>query len=179
MQFLLPLSRSRSQTDTAVPYTADHDSHSCSSSCLFHEADRRQTQPSLTQQIATPTRRFSLAEGRLTSSSSSCLSGRPFYESRSQKPSCSSSYRRSPDSTLRQINPCLSGSLWARKADPRLTQQPVLFAVLGRAFSRKPIAKTLMQFLLLPIARLDAQAVPLLPSRRSLSTLPRGPVTSS
>ena len=32
---------------------------SCSSSCLFHEADRRQTQPSLTQPVATPTRRFS------------------------------------------------------------------------------------------------------------------------
>ena len=40
---------------------------SSSLSCLFHKADRRQTQPSLTQPIATPTRRFSPAEGRLTS----------------------------------------------------------------------------------------------------------------
>ena len=34
---------------------------SCSPSCLFHEADRRLTQPSLTQQVATPTSRFFLA----------------------------------------------------------------------------------------------------------------------
>ena len=33
-------------------------------SCLFHEADRRQTQPSPTQQITTPTSRFSSSRGQ-------------------------------------------------------------------------------------------------------------------